>query len=137
MQVEHDELLLPPMELVLRGSVGMTESIILGVAYDMRIPLQGDETMPQTDHLRQFGIAPLAQRAGYVRLQSLPGDRTLVTLWPDEPGNDTDIAVFSAFTSALAKQLARLDFYDLPGVEKTALGFRHAERPSRSRPASK
>lgn len=131
---EEDRLdapLAPPLEMVVRGSTGMVEAILRGVAYDMRLPIQVDESIGQTEFLRQFGILPEAQRAGYARLQALPGERTLVTLWIDEPEDQRDVAVFSAFATALVRQLARLDFLEAPGVEKAPIGFRRAERPNR------
>jgi hypothetical protein len=127
----QDGQLVPPLEMVVRGTVAMVEAIAHGVAHDMRIPLQVDESIAQLDTLRQYGILPGAQRAGYLRLQLLPGDRTLVTLWIDEPGDEGDKVVFTAFTNALARQLARLDFFEAPGVPKAPIGFRHAERPKR------
>ena len=132
MTEEHE--LIPPLEMTVRGTPEMVEAIVIGVAYDMRVPIELDDATPQLRFFRQLGMAPKAQRAGFVRLQAIPNDRTLVTLWVDQADDETDVAIFSAFTTALAKQLARLDFVDAAGIPKAPLGFRRLERPQRPDP---
>ncbi|MHB1130987.1 MAG: hypothetical protein ACYC4L_01180 [Chloroflexota bacterium] len=125
---EDEEDLIPPLEVTVRGILPMAESLIIGVTYDLKIPVDLDDSITQTKFIAQYALGSREQRIGFVRLQSLPDERTLVTLWYDDPHSDEDLRSFTAFSGFLVRQFGRLGFLDPAGVVKSPLGFHRLER---------
>ncbi len=116
-----------PTEAILAGTPIMLDSIVWTVANGIGLSTIAEPGCPNSGEFRQIFVGKNVRFAGgrplgRVRLQGLPGERTLLRLWAWEEAEDAE--EFRSFCNAFLLELARLGFLEVPEVPRESLGFR-------------
>ncbi|TAK33479.1 MAG: hypothetical protein EPO21_12955 [Chloroflexota bacterium] len=110
------------------GNPEMLESAAWALARDAGCDLLPDPDAPETDHFRECSLLFDDESFGRLRVQELPNQQCLLTVWraPNMAADSQEL--FNTFCSALATKLLRLGFAKDPSAQpKEPIGF-HPQR---------
>lgn len=119
-----------PRQLICRGNPVMVETIVWASASDSGLAIEAGRKFPRTDFFRHIAVGTPEPTVGimdlgWVRLQGLPQERTLITLSYYEKNKSKS---FDDFCCSFIRELGRLGFVDLPEAPRDPLGFRPSGR---------